>query len=79
MLNTYIDINIYTICVFFIQIILTDRTIKTFEVSLEQFNHLRYGVAKILNDMQTLERHPIMRIVREFERKDKEERFEASK
>jgi len=56
------------------QMILSDRVIKTFEVSVEQFNQLRFGVAKVLNDMQQLERHPIMRIVNEFERKDKEVR-----
>jgi hypothetical protein len=28
----------------------------------------------VLNDMQQLERHPIMRIVTEFEKKDKEAR-----
>jgi len=56
------------------QMILSNRVIKTFEVSVEQFNQLRFGVAKVLNDMQQLERHPIMRIVNEFERKDKEVR-----
>ena len=59
--------------------ILSDHTIKSFEISIEQFNHLRYGVAKVLNDMQTLERHPIMRIVNEFERRDKDDRFDMSK
>mmetsp|Transcript_3762 Transcript_3762/g.5838 ORF Transcript_3762/g.5838 Transcript_3762/m.5838 type:complete len:240 (-) Transcript_3762:151-870(-) len=56
------------------QMVLSNSVIKTFEVSIDQFNQLRYGVAKVLNDMQTLERHPIMRIVNEFERRDKEER-----
>lgn len=30
--------------------------------------------SQVLSDMQSLERHPIMRIVNEFERRDKEER-----
>lgn len=47
------------------QMVLSDGRIKTFEVSVAQFNQLRYGVAKMLKDMQTLERHPVMRIERE--------------
>lgn len=57
------------------QMMLSTKVIKTFEVSVEQFNQLRFGVAKVLNDMQQLERHPIMRIVNEFEKKDREIRY----
>ena len=51
---------------------LSNGIVKTFELSVEQFNQLRYGAAKVLQDMQMLERHPIMRIVNEFERKSEE-------
>lgn len=44
---------------------LSDGRVRIFEVSVQQFNQLRYGVAKMLKDMQTLERHPVMRIERE--------------
>lgn len=71
-----------------------DGTVSTFEVSLEQFNQLRYSVAKVskhpsisvleeihlvscaaqvLNDINTMERHPIIRIVNEFRRREEEE------
>lgn len=56
------------------QMCLSNGVRKTFQLSVEQFSQIRYGVAKVLLDMQTLERHPIMRIVNEFDRKDKEER-----
>lgn len=56
------------------QMCLSNGVRKTFQLSVEQFSQIRYGVAKVLLDMQTLDRHPIMRIVNEFDRKDKEER-----
>eukprot|EP01038_Epipyxis_sp_PR26KG_P015097 gene15097-20314_t len=55
------------------QMILSDGSIKTFEVSIEQFNQLRYSVAKVLNDIQTLERHPMMRIINEFKRREEDD------
>lgn len=56
------------------QMILSNGRIRTFEVSIEQFNQLRYGVAKLLHDMRALERHPIMKVVSELERRDCEDR-----
>jgi hypothetical protein len=99
--------------------ILKDGRIVTFEVSIEQFNQLRYMVAKVrqhvfitlscyqcsssvskydinideslttpniianyvifdhilqvLQEMQTLERHPIMKIISEFKKREEEE------
>jgi len=53
--------------------VMKDGSVQTFEVTIEQFSQLRYNVAKVLHDMQTLERHPIIRIVNEFKRKDEEE------
>jgi hypothetical protein len=61
--------------VLMLQMILNDATVKTFEVSVEQFNQLRFGAAKVLQDMQLLERHPILRIVNEFEKRNVDERF----
>jgi hypothetical protein len=55
------------------QMIMKDGSVQTFECTIEQFSQLRYNVAKVLHDMQTLERHPIIRIVNEFKRKDEEE------
>jgi hypothetical protein len=39
---------------FCIQVALSDTTVKTFEVSVEQFNQLRFGAAKVKNEMQQL-------------------------
>lgn len=55
------------------QMILCDGRIKTFEVSIEQFNQIRYGIAKLLFDMQTLDRHPILKIVNEFKIREDED------
>jgi len=55
------------------QMVLQDGSIRTFEVSVEQFNQLRYNVAKVLNDMQTLERHPIIKIVNEFKKREEDD------
>ena len=57
-----------------LQVTTSTGAIKTFEVGIEQFNQLRYGVAKVLHDMQMLDRHPIMRVVNELERKDEQDR-----
>lgn len=53
----------------------TGGDVRTFECSVEKFQSLRYDIAKALNEIQKLERHPMMRIVDEFERRDKEERM----
>jgi hypothetical protein len=52
--------------------ILSDGNVKTFEICHEQFNQLRYGVAKVLLDIQKLERHPIMKLVTEMSIKNEE-------
>ena len=44
------------------QMTLSNGTIKTFEVPLEQFHLLRYNTAKALQDMGKITRHPMMRI-----------------
>lgn len=59
------------------QMVLSNGAIKTFQVSVEQFHQLRFGVAKVLNDMQQLQRHPIMRIVQEADKKQSAERQAA--
>lgn len=56
------------------RIVLDDGSVRTFEVPLAQFHQLRHGVAKTLAEMQRLERHPIVRIVEELEKRDIEER-----
>lgn len=50
-----------------------DGRIVTFELTIEMFNQLRYSVAKVLHEMQSLERHPIIRIVNEFKRREEED------
>jgi len=55
------------------QMTLSDGRIKTFDVPFEQFHQLRYNVAKVLREMQELERHPIMRIADEAAKKTFEE------
>lgn len=52
-----------------VQIALSDGRMRTFDVTVEQFHKLRYNVAKALRDMQELERHPIMRIAFESDKK----------
>ena len=42
---------------------LDDGRVKTFEMDVAQFEKLRYDVARLLRNMQEIERHPIMRIV----------------
>ena len=54
----------------FMQMILSNGLIKTFEVSVHQFNQLRYGAAKLLQEMQTIQRHPIIKILKDIEKKD---------
>ncbi|OQR92777.1 hypothetical protein ACHHYP_03196 [Achlya hypogyna] len=44
---------------------LTDGSIRTTELPLQQFHQLRYSTAKILQEMNQLERHPIMRLTRD--------------
>lgn len=57
-----------------VQMYLSSGIIKTFEISIEQFNQLRYGVAKVLQEMQRVERHPILRLINDDEKKDAEVR-----
>ncbi len=52
------------------QMILSNGQIKTFEVSVHQFNQLRHGTAKLLQEMQALQRHPIIKILKDIEKKD---------
>ena len=54
------------------QMTLSDGRIKTFEVPIEQFHRLRFGVAKTLREMQQLERHPIMRLAFDREKAPKD-------
>jgi hypothetical protein len=44
------------------QMTLSNGSIKTFEVPLDQFHLLRYNTAKALQDMGQVSRHPMMRI-----------------
>eukprot|EP01031_Cornospumella_fuschlensis_P025604 gene25604-30922_t len=55
------------------QMVTREGAVHTFEVSAEQFNQLRYSVAKVLSDMSGMERHPIIRIVQEFRRREEED------
>ncbi|KDO33351.1 hypothetical protein SPRG_02158 [Saprolegnia parasitica CBS 223.65] len=41
---------------------MTDGKIRVTELPLQQFHELRYNTAKILQEMNQLERHPIMRL-----------------
>lgn len=56
------------------QMILSDGRIHTFEVSQEQFNQIRYGVAMVLREMQLIERHPIMKVAKELQKREDAER-----
>lgn len=44
------------------ELTLSDGSIKTFEMHIEQFHKLRYSVARVLRNMQDVERNPIMRL-----------------
>ena len=45
------------------QLTLTDGTVKTFEMAMDQLHKLRYSLAKVLRSMQEIERNPIMRLI----------------
>ena len=45
-----------------LQMELSNGTIRTFEVSLQQFHELRLACATVLNDMNYIANHPIMLI-----------------
>ena len=53
------------------QLTLSDGAVKTFEMSIDKFNALRYNVAKVLREMANLEGHPIMHIMSELEQDQK--------
>lgn len=55
------------------QMIMKNGSIKTFEVSIAQFHQLRYNVAKALNDIHTLDRHPIIKVVKSIQQRESEE------
>ncbi len=44
------------------EITTSEGQIKTFEMPIDQFHRLRYNVAKVLRNMEEVERHPIMRL-----------------
>jgi hypothetical protein len=46
----------------------SDGKTRTFEVPIEQFHELRYNVAKVLRNMEEVERHPIMRLAFQADR-----------
>ena len=48
--------------VILLQFELSNGQVKTFEVSLQQFNELRLQVATVLNEMNLVESHPVMKI-----------------
>lgn len=56
-----------------VQIVLKDGRARTFHLSIEEFSQLRYNVAKVLHAIQTLERHPIMKIINEFKRREEDD------
>jgi hypothetical protein len=55
------------------QITTKDGRVTTFEISIDALNLLRYSAAKVLHEMSTLERHPILRIINEFKRREEED------
>ena len=44
------------------QITTTDGNAKLFELSVEKFHEVRYSVAKLLLEMDTTEKNPILKI-----------------
>jgi len=44
------------------QMVLDDGRVKTFEVPHDSFHHFRYCVAKVLKDIDDLEKHPILKV-----------------
>jgi COMM domain containing 5 len=49
------------------QLTLSDGTIKTFEMQVDQFHQLRYNVAKVLQYMRKIENRAIMSLVADLE------------
>lgn len=61
------------------QMVLSNGSIKTMEVPLDQFHQLRFNVASALKDMKKISRHPIMRIAfdqdkNRFDAEDKQQK-----
>lgn len=50
-----------------VQMALSDGSIKTFEMQVDQFHQLRYNVAKVLQYMRSLENRAIMSLVADLE------------
>ena len=59
-----------------VQMTLSDGSIKTFEVPMDRFSELRYNVAKVLQEMTQLERHPVLKLAFDL---DKQKMDEAKK
>jgi hypothetical protein len=58
------SLNKAFIPVIIMQITTTDGQIKTFECPINKFHQLRYSVAKMLANMQTIDQHPtLMRLI----------------
>ena len=60
------------------QLTLSDGRVKTFEMSVDKFNALRYNVAKVLREMSNLEGHPIMHIMEDLDA-DQKAKLKASR
>lgn len=55
------------------EMVTSQGEVKNFEMPVESFHHLRYSVAKILRNMQEIERHPIMRLALEADREGEDD------
>ena len=53
---------------------LSNGEIKTFELPLEKFDEMRYNVAKVLQEMTQLERHPVLKLAFDLDKKEMDER-----
>ena len=49
------------------QLTLSDGSVKTFEMQVDQFHQLRYNVAKVLQYMRKVENRAIMSLVADLE------------
>ncbi|KAJ3450636.1 comm domain-containing protein [Anaeramoeba flamelloides] len=49
--------------VIMMQMILSDGQVKQFEVSVDKFQEMRYNVAKVISEMQNIEKMPVLKIL----------------
>lgn len=51
------------------QLTLSDGSIRTFESTIEKFGELRFCVAKVLKELQELDRNPLFKVIEQEQKR----------